>query len=334
MGLAGPRKRTKISHDPNNTAWSRSTTSYGHRIMTAQGWTPGSLLGAGNTSYGEHLTAASASHIRVILKDDNLGLGAKPKSKREDEPTGLDAFQDLLGRLNGKSDSEIAAEQRKREDVKLLGYVGMRWGAMNFVKGGYLVPDKMPESTTVEAREKEPESSSSSREETGVEEKKKSKETKKRKKDKKSKNGELDDASSGETEGKSKSKKDKKKNKKKKEKKTKEHKRDSSDSEQASDKASEKSSKNPKKRKRKETESQEDSSTLEKSSEQTERSESEVEPVAEAAKPPSAAPINGLIAAKERIPPARQVIRSKYIQQKKRALMDAKSLNEIFMVKS
>ena len=89
--------------------------------MTAQGWTPGSLLGNGNTSYGEHLTAASAGHIRVILKDDNLGLGAKPKSQRQDEPTGLDAFQDLLGRLNGKSEGEIMVEQRRREDVKLLG---------------------------------------------------------------------------------------------------------------------------------------------------------------------------------------------------------------------
>ncbi|EEP82943.1 conserved hypothetical protein [Uncinocarpus reesii 1704] len=142
MGLAGPKKRSKISHDPNNTTWSRSTTGYGHRIMSAQGWTPGSFLGAPNAAHSSSYTSASSSHIRVVLKDDTLGLGARPRNPlAEDEPTGLDAFKDLLGRLNGKSETELVQEQRRREDIKLLSYVERRWKTMAFIPGGYLVKE-------------------------------------------------------------------------------------------------------------------------------------------------------------------------------------------------
>lgn len=246
--------------------------------MTAQGWTPGSLLGNGNTSYGEHLTAGSAGHIRVILKDDNLGLGAKPKSKREDEPTGLDAFQDLLGRLNGKSEGQIRTEQRRREDVKLMGYVARRWGTMRFVRGGLLVQEEMPESTKVEREEDE------------------KVEKKKRKKEKKEK-----DETSDSDKAKKKEKKEKKEKKKKKSK------------DRKNESESDESDKKSKKRKRKEKE---------------DKSEDEPakEPSPETAKPASTA---GLIVTKERRPMGRGIIRSRNIMQKKRALMDDKSLNEV-----
>ncbi|KAI1959895.1 telomerase inhibitor [Ophidiomyces ophidiicola] len=145
MGLAGPRKRTKISHDPNNTAWSRSTTGYGHRIMSAQGWTPGSFLGVKNAPHSCSYTGASASHIQIVLKDDTLGLGACPRNPiTENQSTGLDAFQDLLGRLNGKSEADLVRVQKCREDIKLLSYVERRWKSMTFVPGGLLVQDEPP----------------------------------------------------------------------------------------------------------------------------------------------------------------------------------------------
>lgn len=244
--------------------------------MSAQGWAPGNLLGNGNSSYKEHLTAASSGHIRVILKDDNLGLGAKPKSKREDEPTGLDAFQDLLGRLNGKSDTEIKTDQRKREDVKLLGYVGRRWGTMRFVRGGMLVQDEMPESSEVEEAAKE-----SAKEES-------KKEKKKRRKEREDTSDETD--------------KSKKKDKKKK--KSKDRKAESESDE--SDKS--------KKRKRKDKGSKSEKS----------QSEEESEPTVEAVKPSTVAVVMA-----ERRPMGRHVIRGRNIMQKKRALMDDKSLNEV-----
>ncbi|KAH0541935.1 hypothetical protein FGG08_003655 [Glutinoglossum americanum] len=146
MGLAGPRKRTKISHDPNNTNWSRSTNNFGHKILTAQGWTPGTYLGAKNAPHAQFHSAASASHIRIALKDDNLGLGAKRGSGQvEGECTGLSAFQGLLGRLNGKTEEEVDKERKSREDVRREIYMENRWGSIKFVKGGLLVGDKIRE---------------------------------------------------------------------------------------------------------------------------------------------------------------------------------------------
>ena len=53
---------------------------------------------------------ALTTHVKVSIKDDNLGLGAKLHKRKangdgglEEEGTaGLDAFQRILGRLNGK----------------------------------------------------------------------------------------------------------------------------------------------------------------------------------------------------------------------------------------
>ncbi|CAG8980288.1 hypothetical protein HYALB_00008908 [Hymenoscyphus albidus] len=144
MGLAGPKKRIKLSHDPNNTTWTNDTQSFGHKIMTSQGWTPGQYLGAQDAAHAEFHTAANASHIRVTLKDDNLGLGAKIGSGvGHGECTGLDVFKNILGRLNGKDESEIEKEQKSRDDLKRAVYTERKWGSIRFVKGGFLVGDKI-----------------------------------------------------------------------------------------------------------------------------------------------------------------------------------------------
>jgi Pin2-interacting protein X1 len=124
-------RRVKLSHDPNNTKWTRDTGSFGHKILTAQGWQPGDILGARNAAHAEFHTAANASHIRVIVKDNNLGLGAKRGSGlAEGEYTGLDVFQSLLGRLNGKDEDELSKEQKSREDLKRAIYTERRWGSV------------------------------------------------------------------------------------------------------------------------------------------------------------------------------------------------------------
>src|SRR5580698_7653271 len=139
-------RRVKWSHDPNNTKWTRDTGGFGHKIMTAQGWQPGDILGAKNASHAEFHTTANASHIRVFMKDDNLGLGAKRSSGlAEGECTGLDVFQSLLGRLNGKDEDELVKEQNSREDLKRAIYTERRWGSVRFVRGGFLIGDKIQE---------------------------------------------------------------------------------------------------------------------------------------------------------------------------------------------
>ena len=142
-------RRSKIGADPNNTKWAKSTDRFGHKILTAQGWKPGDTLGAENASHSSHYTSASSSHIRVLLRDDNLGLGAK-NGKQEADKFGLDMFQGLLGRLNGKSQEELDKEAGYRRDLALKEMVVKRFGGTTFVSGGYLVGDKIERSVHVQ----------------------------------------------------------------------------------------------------------------------------------------------------------------------------------------
>nr|Q2HFA6.2 RecName: Full=Protein PXR1; AltName: Full=PinX1-related protein 1 [Chaetomium globosum CBS 148.51] len=151
MGLAGAKNKRKLGNDPNNTKWSRNTDTFGQKILRAQGWQPGEYLGAKDAAHAEWHTEANTTHIRVTLKDDTLGLGAKRNNG--DECTGLDAFQHLLGRLNGKSDEALEAEQKVRNDVKLSLYIQKKFGMMRFVKGGWLVGDQVKQTPDEEAEE-------------------------------------------------------------------------------------------------------------------------------------------------------------------------------------
>jgi len=138
-------RRRKIGHDPNNTTWSQSTDRYGQKIMSAQGWRTGDFLGAQNAPHANHYSAANASHIRILAKSDRLGLGAQ-SAGAEGDNFGLDGFQDLLGRLNGKSEVQLEKDQQKRADLELKLYAGQKWGNARFVRGGYLVGDKIEQS--------------------------------------------------------------------------------------------------------------------------------------------------------------------------------------------
>ncbi|KAI9370005.1 hypothetical protein BJX61DRAFT_545043 [Aspergillus egyptiacus] len=295
MGLAAPRKKTKISHDPNNTQWSRSTTGFGHKILSSQGWTPGSFLGARNAAHADMFTSASASHIRVVVKDDTLGLGARSKCDILDEPTGLDAFKGLLGRLNGKSDAELQVDQRKRDDVKLARYAATKWQAVRFISAGLLTQEKVEKPSSQKEQKSSTEettSSESSADGTG--------------------NGTVDEGEGVESlerrHKKSKKGKDDKKDRNEKKEKREKKKRDKKDT------------------KRKRTEEQEDQyNSLRKQSSEPEAhiSKDQEQPSSDAGS-----------TMRDRRPIGRHMIRGRHIAQKKKAIMDEKSLNEIFMVKS
>lgn len=143
--------RTKLSQDPNNTAWARNTDTFGHKILSKQGWKQGDYLGAENASHSAHYTAANASHIRVMLREDNLGLGAKIGGGSADT-FGLSMFSGLLGRLNGKDEATLKKQEDSIRDAELRMYGDRKFGFMNFVSGGLLVGDKMeePKSTKIE----------------------------------------------------------------------------------------------------------------------------------------------------------------------------------------
>jgi Pin2-interacting protein X1 len=146
--------RRKLSHDPNNTAWSRSTDRFGHKILTGLGWKPGTTLGAKDAAHSKHYTSASTSHLRLLLKDDNLGLGAK-RGNVEGENFGLDGLQSLLGRLNGKSEEVLQKEEEARRDVRLVMYAERRFGALRFVSGGFLEGDNIEQTVHRDAENSE-----------------------------------------------------------------------------------------------------------------------------------------------------------------------------------
>ncbi|KAI9831265.1 MAG: telomerase inhibitor [Phylliscum demangeonii] len=165
MGLAQPRNKQKLSRDPNNTAWTRSTTNYGHRIMSAHGWQPGMDLGAGcaqanantnanpNPNPHTHATPSASLYLRLAVKDDKLGLGANRTGlgganggvlRAAGYATGLDGLQDLFGRLNGNEDAEVEKVRAAREELRMQELAERRWGKTGgglrgFVSAGWLV---------------------------------------------------------------------------------------------------------------------------------------------------------------------------------------------------
>lgn len=85
----------------------------------------------------QSLAKSSAStHIKVVLKDDNLGLGAK--GLRHDQCAGLDAFQGLLDSLNGKAKGQPVRQEQIYQETEPAVYEGLGKKGIRFVSGGFL----------------------------------------------------------------------------------------------------------------------------------------------------------------------------------------------------
>lgn len=114
-------------------------------MLSKQGWKEGDYLGASNASHAEHYTAANASHIRVLLREDNLGIGAKVGGKANADTFGLSTLSGIFGRLNGRDEGEVQKQQDNLRDAELRTYQAQKFGFMNFVRGGFLVGDEIIE---------------------------------------------------------------------------------------------------------------------------------------------------------------------------------------------
>ncbi|OWB55956.1 hypothetical protein B5S28_g1845 [[Candida] boidinii] len=290
MGLAAPKAKQRFGLDPRNTNWANDTSRFGHKHLSKLGWKQGAGLGS--------VPHAVTTHIKVSFKEDTVGLGAQlaKKNKKIDEfdsgeCTGLDVFQRLLGRLNGK-EVEIKSElERQREERIISG----KWG-IAFVRGDTLRSTWDKEAKSLKSAEGESTDKLKKRkredDDVEIKDKKKSKKEKKEKKEKKSKDKkEKKEKKSKDKKQKSekKEKKEKKEGKEKKEKKEKKHKKDKKDKK-------EKKNKN-------------------------------IEVTRESMLKP--------IESRENTPPVtngRLALRSKWIKQKRAAVMDSKALNEIFMI--
>ncbi|KAF3171941.1 telomerase inhibitor [Orbilia oligospora] len=354
MGLAGPSKKRKISHDPNNTKWTRST-GFGHKMLLSQGWSPGTILGPDPNS--PHHTIASQVGIKVMLKDDNLGLGCK--GNQEDTCTGLGDLQSLLGRLNGKTDESVRSEEDTRRKMWIEGRYGMR-----FVKGETLestwVTKELKKGVEEDGKKGSDDDDDDDEEEEEEEDAKES---------------ESEDEEEDESETSDGKKEQPKKEKKGKDKDSRNKKRKSSDSEDDED-AGSSSSSSSKDRKSDKSKRKADKA-LRKAERQAKRERKEAKrqrkdekrrakaekkalksaiaassaPSSTASTPPAMPsaepePLPKLDKKSKSLPSSlhgsgtstpvngRQALRSKWIAQKRMAVMDAKALNEILMIKA
>ncbi|EGO53142.1 hypothetical protein NEUTE1DRAFT_73486 [Neurospora tetrasperma FGSC 2508] len=369
MGLAAAKNKRKLGTDPNNTKWSRNETTFGQKILRAQGWQPGEFLGAKDAAHAVHHTEASSSHIKVTLKDDNLGLGAKRNNG--DECTGLFDFQHLLGRLNGKSEDVLEAEKQKRENHMRNHYLEQKIGTIRFVRGGWLVgdvvkekvteEDGVPQSDTVDqqvetvpsqdTKDAEPTKRKSKKrkadsDEEDEKEEKKDKKVKKRKTDTEA---ETDSESSRSKKKERKDKKEKKDQKEKKDKKDKKKLKDAKQSEENSsddvessatetkkpkkDKKREKKEKKDKKKDKKEKKRKE--KELSDSATESEDSKSKAQKrMKDGAETETSTPGGSGTSTPTVTSSTRFLARQRFIAQKKMAFTDSAALNQIFMIKS
>lgn len=74
----------------------------------------------------------------MVLREEGLALGANSGN----ETFGLDAFQGLLGRLNGKSGEALRKEEEARRKVQIKIQQERRLGSLRFVSAGFLRMDE------------------------------------------------------------------------------------------------------------------------------------------------------------------------------------------------
>ncbi|KAM3861370.1 PIN2/TERF1-interacting telomerase inhibitor 1 [Diretmus argenteus] len=89
--LAEPRRKQKWSVDPRNSAWSKDESKFGQKMLERMGWSKGK--GLGRTEQG------STEHIKVKVKNNNLGLGTTT-SHEDNWIAHQDDFNQLLSELN------------------------------------------------------------------------------------------------------------------------------------------------------------------------------------------------------------------------------------------
>jgi Pin2-interacting protein X1 len=274
-------------------------------------------------------------------------LGAKKNGNVEQ--FGLDMFAGLLGRLNGKSETQLQKEENARRDIKLATLSSQRYGATRFVSGGFLVGEKI-ERIITDTLVRTPDVSSSVRINSEVSDTASSSENKKRKREDRIATAEEsttdskstrkmqkamreleDEETRAERETKGKRKKDRK------------GKTDITepeapmqldelalpDSSSATDERIEKKQRKAEKKARREAKRLRKEKRRKKRAEAADSSSTSsddeaTEETDELYKPMTVQPAaNG-----------RFLLRQRYIQQKKLACMDQKSLNEIFMIKT
>eukprot|EP01134_Creolimax_fragrantissima_P003821 CFRG3821T1 len=91
VSLAEPRRKTKMSFDPNNTTWTNDQNKFGKKLMQKMGWSDGDGLGKERKG--------TTDHLKVKVKNNALGLGA------DKQGAGDEAWQDMQASFNNLLES-------------------------------------------------------------------------------------------------------------------------------------------------------------------------------------------------------------------------------------
>lgn len=107
--------------------------------MLSQGWTPGSSLGAKYSVHRACTTDGNASKDRAKLRKGNYLVGSiSRESYDEGKCTGLDIFQGILGRLNGKTEAQPEEDEQSTRKKSAAALFSRRWESLCFISGGFL----------------------------------------------------------------------------------------------------------------------------------------------------------------------------------------------------
>ncbi|CAD5206579.1 unnamed protein product [Bursaphelenchus okinawaensis] len=126
--LAEPRRKNKISIDPQNVLW-RNGDTIGKKLMSKMGWTDGK--GIGRNEQG------SAENIKLNPNYTNAGLGADHHKKQQDKWIAVhDDFAALLKDLNqGKEVKEDDEEQAEKISIQTVSKSSKKRIHYKFTRG-------------------------------------------------------------------------------------------------------------------------------------------------------------------------------------------------------
>ncbi|EPY52599.1 ribosome biogenesis protein [Schizosaccharomyces cryophilus OY26] len=180
MGLAGNKAKQQIGADPRNSKWAKNKDRKGYKLLASYGWQDGN--GLGQQQHGR------IHNIKVSLKDDTLGIGAKPSN--DTEWSGLGEFNAIFGRLNGdenaygmsaeKAKQQKQIDQRKNAQEKNLRSLEL---ARRFVLGDWMKKAAEDENRIAEASSDNEDENSSKKPDTKKKKEKKHKRSSSKKKD-------------------------------------------------------------------------------------------------------------------------------------------------------
>ncbi|XP_029452012.1 PIN2/TERF1-interacting telomerase inhibitor 1 isoform X2 [Rhinatrema bivittatum] len=116
--LAEPRRKQKWSLDPRNSAWSKDESKFGQKMLEKMGWSKGKGLGAQEQG--------STEHIKVQVKNNNLGLGAT-NNHEDNWIAHQDDFNQILAELNDcHGQSKTGKDLSSRSETDLACIFGKR----------------------------------------------------------------------------------------------------------------------------------------------------------------------------------------------------------------